>query len=216
MEGDLAQVVHGNLVFVVDDLVEAALARIRVHKFLKISLIVGTHHHFVSVNINVLLHKWHWLGKNVEARAQQIDKEHLMVLHDAENSLVVVASAPWGEVNHNPRARMRLDGANGLTKREHIALVRLQLELGRQITVVDHIQNSVCLCLDLNLTKVHRLRTKLDVEAQRNTLAREFELVTACGAHLEVCTSNNVLDLGRVSDYDCVRSVGHEVGTLVT
>jgi hypothetical protein len=177
---------------------------------------VGSHHNLVSENINVLLHKWNGLRQNIEAGTHKVNEQNFVVLDDAENSLVVVASALWSEVNNDSCRGVWLHCANGLTEGEHVALVCLQLELGWQITVVHDIQNSIGLCLNVNFTEVHRLGTQFNIKTKGASLSSKSKLITTGSTYLEVSTSDNVLDLWRVVKGYRVTSVWSEVGALVT
>jgi hypothetical protein len=63
--------------------------------------VMGAHNNLMAVNIDVALHEGHWLGEDIEAGTHQINVEHLMVAHNAENAFVVVASALRAEVDHD-------------------------------------------------------------------------------------------------------------------
>ena len=77
-----------------------------------------------------------------------------MTLNDAENTFIVISSAFGTEIYDDSCCRMWFDSSNSLAEAEHIALICIKLESGWQITVIDNVQNSVCLCVNLYLTKV--------------------------------------------------------------
>lgn len=77
-----------------------------------------------------------------------------MTLYDTEHAFIVISSAFGTEIYNNSCRGMWLHSSNSLTETEHIALICIELESGGQITVVDNIQNSVCFCVNLDLTKV--------------------------------------------------------------
>lgn len=75
---------------------------------------MSSHDDLVSVDVHMALEKGHWLGQNVEAGAHQVNVEHAMVTHHAENTFVIVSSAGRFEVDNDSLARMRLDSAHVL------------------------------------------------------------------------------------------------------
>lgn len=58
---------------------------------------MSSHDNFVSVGINMALAQRNRLRKHIIARTNKVNKEHLVVPHQTEDSLVVVSSALWAE-----------------------------------------------------------------------------------------------------------------------
>ena len=52
--------------------------------------VMDTHDDLMSKNINMSLHQWHWLGEDVVASTNKVNVEHVVVPHNAEDSLIVV------------------------------------------------------------------------------------------------------------------------------
>jgi len=71
--------------------------------FVSVYSIVDAHNDLVSVDVDVSLHKWDWLGQDVEAGTYQVNREDLMVTHNTENSFVVVDSLLRQKVDNNSR-----------------------------------------------------------------------------------------------------------------
>ena len=59
------------------------------------------HNNLVAEDINMALHQRHRLSQDVEASAHQIDKQHFVVAHNAEDTLVVVAGTLGAEVDND-------------------------------------------------------------------------------------------------------------------
>lgn len=62
-----------------------------------------------------------------------------MVLYNAEDTLVVVACTFGCEVDNDTGCRVRFNGANCLTEAEHVGRVGVQLELGGEVGIVNHV-----------------------------------------------------------------------------
>lgn len=60
-----------------------------------------SHSYFVSKYVNVLLHQRHWLSKNVETSADQVNIKYFVVFNDAEDTFVIVTSPLWTKVDYN-------------------------------------------------------------------------------------------------------------------
>ena len=62
--------------------------------------VVDTHDDLVSININMSLHEWHWLGQNIVASTNEVNIENKMVSYNTKDSLIVVLSCLWVEFNY--------------------------------------------------------------------------------------------------------------------
>lgn len=100
MKSDLAGVINRNLVLVIH-VVKGRLAV--VSRLFARLFVERAHGDLMSVDVDVLLQKRHRLGQNIETGSNQINKEHFVILDDAEHALVVVASAFGSEVNNDAR-----------------------------------------------------------------------------------------------------------------
>ena len=63
----------------------------------------------MSISINMSLTQGHGLGKNIIACSEKIDEKNAMILDEAEDALVVVASSLWAESNDNTLGGVWLD-----------------------------------------------------------------------------------------------------------
>jgi hypothetical protein len=95
----------------------------------RIDLVMSSHSHFVSVNIDMFLHKWNRFGQDVEACANQINEQHLVVFNDTENTFIVVSSSFGTEIDYNSLWRVWFYSANWLTEAEHVRRISVELEL---------------------------------------------------------------------------------------
>ena len=77
-----------------------------------------------------------------------------MVLDYAEDAFVVVTSAFGSEVYDYASGRVGFDSANCLAEAEHVGRISVELELGGKVGIVNHVQDSVSLSLNVYFTKV--------------------------------------------------------------
>ena len=89
---------------------------------------MDAHDNLVAVDVHVSLHEGHRLRENIEACAHKVDAQDLVVANNAENALVVVASALREELDDDARLRMRLNGALDLREAEHVSAIVEKLE----------------------------------------------------------------------------------------
>lgn len=80
-----------------------------------------------------------------------------MVSNDAKYSLIKVSCLFWTKVNYYSCLGVRLDYANCLAKTKSITRISIELELGRKVAVVDNVQNSVSLSVNVYFSKVQCL-----------------------------------------------------------
>ena len=59
----------------------------------------------------------------VETGSNQVDKEHFVVLDDAEDALVVVTGAFGAEVDDDARGRVWFDSADILREAKHVVCI---------------------------------------------------------------------------------------------
>lgn len=78
-----------------------------------LGLSVRAHYHFMSIRVNMALAKGDRLGEDIVARSKQIYKEDAVVFDQAEDALVIVASALRAKCDDNPLGGVSLDNALG-------------------------------------------------------------------------------------------------------
>lgn len=66
-------------------------------------LVVHTHDDLVPEDVDMSLHKRHWLAEHVITCTDEVDVEYLMVPHHTEHTLVVVCGHLRVELDDNPR-----------------------------------------------------------------------------------------------------------------
>ena len=150
----------------------------------------------------------HWLGQDVEAGAHEVDVEHAMVPHHAEDALVEITCLLRREADNDASGRVSLHHAFSLREGEQIVLIGDELESGRQVAVVKDIEHAIGRILDLHLAKVHRLRGELHIVANGRATAAELQRVPSVGVHSEVSTRSYTGDLRRVVDRYRYEAIG--------
>ena len=93
----------------------------------------------MSIGVDVALTQRDRLGQDIITRANKVDKQHLMVLDQTKDALVVVARALRAERNDNSLGGVSLDDALSHGERVHVALIGEKLERSRQVTIVHHV-----------------------------------------------------------------------------
>ena len=121
---------------------------------------MDTHYHFVSIDINMPLHKWHWLCQHIIASTNEVHVEHIVISYNAEDSLIVISGRLGIKLYDNSCLRMRLDNALSLGEGKNVSLVREEMERGWLITLVDYVEETICYALQLNFTEVNALTRK--------------------------------------------------------
>ena len=119
---------------------------------------MSTHDHLMSVCVDMTLAQGHRLRQDIVARANQVDEEDLVVLDEAEDALVVVACALWAESDDDALGGMSLDDSLSHGEGEQVALICEELEAGRQVTIIDHVQETIGRLLGIDFTEMNRLR----------------------------------------------------------
>ena len=82
----------------------------------------------MPVDINMSLHQWHWLIKNIIASSNQINIKNLMIANDTEYPLVVVNSMLWEEFYYYPGLRMWFYCSFSFAERKNVGFIRVKLE----------------------------------------------------------------------------------------
>jgi hypothetical protein len=90
---------------------------------------VPTHSNFVSKYIDMSLHEWNWLRKNVETCTYQVNVKNFVVAHNTKDALIKITSLLRTEVYHDSSLGVRFDRANCLTKAESVARISVELKL---------------------------------------------------------------------------------------
>ena len=135
MESFLRWIIDWDLVLVI----HLVHRRLRATVLLTDKLIEGTHSHLVSEDINVALHQGNWLRQNIETCADQVHKQHLVVLYDAEYTLIIVPCALGAEVDNDSCGGVGFNSTHILRKAEHIVAVSVELERGGEVAVIDNV-----------------------------------------------------------------------------
>jgi len=102
----------------------------------------------------VSLHERNWLGQDVEASTDEVHVEHFVVAHNTEHSVVIVAANLRVEADDYSAEGVWLHDAFSLREAEDVALVSNELEAGRQIGRVVHVQKAVGRALMLHFSKM--------------------------------------------------------------
>lgn len=97
----------------------------------------------MSININMSLHKRHWLGEHIEAGSYEVHIENLMVSYNAEHSLVVVGGGLRIELNDDPCLGMGLDCSFSSGEGENVRFICEELEGCWLIALIHDVQQSV-------------------------------------------------------------------------
>ena len=202
MENDLAGVIDRDLQVKVniEGAVHQGVFDFQVSLGCRECLSVGSHDDLVPVGINVALAERHWLREDVVTGAHQIDEEDLVVLDEAEDSLVEVASALGTERDDDSLGSVRFYDSLRHREREKVALVCAELETGWKIAIVDDVKEAIGGLLDLDLSELNRLGGELNVVAISLALAAKFNLVSTESGHFEKCATLDTGQLGSVSD----------------
>ena len=79
--------------------------------FISSKPVVDTHDDLVSININMSLHKWHWLGQDIVASTNKVNVENKMVPYNTKDSLIVVLGCLRVEFYYYTSLRVRFYGA---------------------------------------------------------------------------------------------------------
>ena len=108
-----------------------------------------------------------------------------MVLDQAKDALVVVASALGAECDNNALWGVRFDDTLSHGEGVHVTLISEELEGSRQIAVVDYINKAVCSLLSLNLTKVDWPGAQLNIISISYTAATELNLIASESVNFE-------------------------------
>ena len=93
MKNDLVGVIDGDLqvkVYVQCRVHHRVFTRFD-HVLGNLRLPVSTHDHLVSICVDMALAERYWLGKNVIACANQVNKEHFVILDKTEDTFIVIA-----------------------------------------------------------------------------------------------------------------------------
>jgi hypothetical protein len=147
---------------------------------------MDTHDDLVSIDIDMSLHEWHRLVQDIIAAADQVDVEHLVVSHYAEDTLVVVLGLLWVELDNYTRLGFRWDGSFNLREREDIGPIGEKLKRRSGITLIDDVEEPVRRRLKLNFTEVDALGRQEDVDAIGLAGASQLELISSNNGNLEL------------------------------
>ena len=120
--------------------------------------IVCSHGNLMSVYVNVALHEWNRLSKDIKTSSNHINIKNFVISNDTEYSFVKVASLFWTKVHNDSCWWVWLHCSNILAEVKSITRISAQLKLCWEVTVIDYIQNSICLSFDLNFSEVQTLR----------------------------------------------------------
>ena len=148
-----------------------------IYFFHNIRLLVCSHDDFVPVRVYVALTERDWLREDVIAGANQINVQDFMIPDHAEHSFIIVARLYWIECDYYSWCWIFLHHAFRLREWEHIAFICDELESCLQVTWIDHIKKSICVCIDLDLSEVDGLDWKIDIIALGKTFSVESNLV---------------------------------------
>ena len=161
---------------------------------------MGAHDDLVAVSIDMALAQRNRLSKHIVASTEKIDEEDFVVPDEAENSLIVVASALRAESNDDPLASVCLHHTLSHRNGEQIALVSEELERRGQIAVVNDVEQTVSCLLSLHLAKLHGLGRELNIVTIGLTTAAKFNFVAAESTDFKKAVAFDASQLRRVSD----------------
>lgn len=131
-----------------------------------------------------------------------------MIADYTEDTLIEISGLFRAEVYYDPGWRVRLDRAHCLTKAKSIARISVQLEMSWQVTIVNHIKDSVGLSVNIDFAEVQSLWAQLNIEALSFSLATKTKHVATRTNYLKVCAGDNLLNKGRVRDRNLLVATG--------
>lgn len=150
MQHHLVGVVDSNLVHELELFFDGGLANQLIvegavsHQLAPSGLVVDAHDDLVAIDVDVALHQGNWLVEDVIAGADQIDVQDLVVPHDTVDALIVVGGGLGGEGDDDAGLRLGVDLALNLGEGENVLVVSEELEGSRQVTIVDDVEEAVC------------------------------------------------------------------------
>ncbi len=111
----------------------------------------------MSKYIDMTLHQRNRFCQDVKASANQINVKNFVVSNDAKYALIKVSCLFWTKVNYDSCLRVRFDCSNCLAKTKSVTWISIELELGRKVAVVDNVQNSISLSVNIYFSKMQCL-----------------------------------------------------------
>lgn len=102
--------------------------------------IVDAHYNLMPVDVNVPLHQWHGLCEHVVAGSNEVNIENLVITNNTEDSFVVISTNLWEEFNNYSCLWSRQNRTFSLGERENVGLIRVKLECGGLVAVIDDIK----------------------------------------------------------------------------
>lgn len=115
---------------------------------------MDTHYDFVSVYVDMSLHQGYGFRKYVVASSNQIDVQHNVIPHKAEDSLIIIHSLLRSECDNNASLGLGIGSAFHFRERKHVLAVGYELEGRGQVAVIYDVQQAIRVAPYLHFSEV--------------------------------------------------------------